>query len=47
MLITFQQLIDMFVDGTTEGYSGTKTNKGDLKIIGITTHLLQNALGTK
>jgi hypothetical protein len=34
MLITFQQLINMFVDGATEGYSGTKTNRGNLKIVG-------------
>lgn len=34
MPATFQQIIDLFVDGATEGYSGTKTNKGNLKIEG-------------
>ena len=32
MAATFQQVIDMFIDGATEGYSGTKTNQGNLKI---------------
>lgn len=32
--ITFQQVIDMFMDGCTEGYSGTKKNQGNLRIKG-------------
>ncbi|SCJ65748.1 Uncharacterised protein [uncultured Ruminococcus sp.] len=34
MPVTFQQVINLFVDGATEGYSGTKTNQGNLKIKG-------------
>lgn len=34
MAITFQQVIDMFIDGSKEGYSGTKENQGNLKIKG-------------
>jgi hypothetical protein len=34
MPITFQQVIDLFIDGATEGYSGTKNNKGNLQIKG-------------
>ncbi len=34
MPATFQQVINLFVDAATEGYSGTKTNQGNLKIKG-------------
>lgn len=34
MPATFQQVIDLFVNGTTKGYSGAKTNQGNLKIKG-------------
>lgn len=34
MPITFQQVIDQFVAGDREGYSGTSKNHGNLKIEG-------------
>ena len=34
MAITFQQLIDQFIEGAREGYSGTAKTPGNLKIQG-------------
>ena len=34
MPITFQQVIDQFIAGDKEGYSGTSKNHGNLKIEG-------------
>lgn len=34
MAITFQQLIDSFLSGETEGRSGSQSNPGTLKIAG-------------
>lgn len=34
MPITFQQLIDSFIDGASVGASGTKNSPGNLRIIG-------------
>ena len=34
MAITFQHVIDMFIDGSKEGCSGTKESHGNLKIKG-------------
>lgn len=30
---TFQEVIDMFLSGETDGYAGTKKNPGNLRII--------------
>lgn len=32
MVVSFQKIIDMFLSGSQEGYSGSKTKRGNLKI---------------